>query len=253
MKFSVVKRLAPAVLALGIAVSGVGLTAGTAFASSSAAAKAGAACSKAEKGKTEKAGKAELVCKKTSRASTSGRRSNSSLTASGGDRTESSGFTAGRSSQLALGEGQALWSLGSPADWFSLRGLAARATRRDSGGSGLASAGQPDHHSGAWLSIFDPDFAAVRRDDLPDYGQSQAGACALVRTGRVEAHKTFEYALSLEPRDARAVVRHQSGGRTLPVWAVANSTRCGHSVAHYPTNWPRRGPAVLRHLARARR
>jgi outer membrane lipoprotein SlyB len=63
VKFSVVKRFAPAVLGLGIAASGVGLTAGTAFASSSMAAKAGAACSKADKGKTEKAGKVELVCK----------------------------------------------------------------------------------------------------------------------------------------------------------------------------------------------
>ena len=42
MKFLVVKRLAPAVLALGIAASGVGLTAGTAFASSKTAAKVGA-------------------------------------------------------------------------------------------------------------------------------------------------------------------------------------------------------------------
>ena len=63
MKFLVVKRLAPAVLALGIAASGVGLTAGTAFASSKTAAKVGASCSKADKGKTEKAGKTELVCK----------------------------------------------------------------------------------------------------------------------------------------------------------------------------------------------
>jgi hypothetical protein len=63
MKFSIEKRLAPAVLALGIAASGVGLTAGTAFASSSTTAKVGASCTKAEKGKTEKVGKTELVCK----------------------------------------------------------------------------------------------------------------------------------------------------------------------------------------------
>lgn len=62
MKFSITRRLAPAVLALGIAASGVGLTAGTAFASSSTM-KAGASCSKSEKGKTEKVGKTELVCK----------------------------------------------------------------------------------------------------------------------------------------------------------------------------------------------
>jgi hypothetical protein len=64
VKFFIAKRLAPAVLALGVAVGGVSLTAGTAFASSSKAnVKAGAACTKSEKGKTEKAGKTELVCK----------------------------------------------------------------------------------------------------------------------------------------------------------------------------------------------
>jgi hypothetical protein len=63
MKFSIGRRLAPAVLALGIAASGVGLTAGTAFASSSTTAKVGASCTKAEKDKTEKVGKTELVCK----------------------------------------------------------------------------------------------------------------------------------------------------------------------------------------------
>jgi hypothetical protein len=62
VKFSMAKRFAPAVLALGVAVSGFSLTAGTAFAASTAA-KAGASCSKADKGKTVKAGKTELVCK----------------------------------------------------------------------------------------------------------------------------------------------------------------------------------------------
>jgi hypothetical protein len=63
MKSSILRRLAPAVLALGIAASGVGLTAGTAFASSSTAVKVGASCSKADKGKTKKVGKTELECK----------------------------------------------------------------------------------------------------------------------------------------------------------------------------------------------
>jgi hypothetical protein len=67
MKPSILRRLAPALLALGIAASGVGLTAGTAFASSSSskstAVKVGASCSKADKGKTKKVGKTELECK----------------------------------------------------------------------------------------------------------------------------------------------------------------------------------------------
>jgi hypothetical protein len=63
MKSSIIRRIAPAVLALGIAASGVGLTAGTAFASSSTAVKVGASCSKADKGKTKKVGKTELECK----------------------------------------------------------------------------------------------------------------------------------------------------------------------------------------------
>jgi len=63
VKFFIAKRLAPAVLALGVALGGVSLTAGTAFASSKTTAKVGASCTKSEKGKTAKAGKTELVCK----------------------------------------------------------------------------------------------------------------------------------------------------------------------------------------------
>jgi hypothetical protein len=67
VKLFVAKRVVPAVLALGIAVGSVGVTAGTAFASSkSTAAKVGASCSKSDKGKTEKVGKTELVCKDVS-------------------------------------------------------------------------------------------------------------------------------------------------------------------------------------------
>ncbi len=65
MKIPMAKRVAPAILALGVAVGGLGLSAGTAFASSSksTAVKVGASCSKADKGKTEKVGKTEVVCK----------------------------------------------------------------------------------------------------------------------------------------------------------------------------------------------
>jgi hypothetical protein len=66
VKFFIAKRLAPAVLVLGVAAGGVSLTAGTAFASAqhANAAKAGAACTKKELNKTSKAGKEVLVCKK---------------------------------------------------------------------------------------------------------------------------------------------------------------------------------------------
>jgi hypothetical protein len=65
MKLPVAKRLAPAILALCIAGGGISATAGTAFASTKApAAKVGAACTKAEVGKTAKAGKEVLLCKK---------------------------------------------------------------------------------------------------------------------------------------------------------------------------------------------
>jgi hypothetical protein len=64
MKIPMAKRVAPAILALGVAVGGLGLSAGTSFASTSKdAVKVGASCSKADKGKTEKAGKTEVVCK----------------------------------------------------------------------------------------------------------------------------------------------------------------------------------------------
>jgi hypothetical protein len=67
MKIPMAKRVAPAILALGVAVGGLGLSTGTAFASSSStkstAVKVGASCSKADKGKTAKAGKTEVVCK----------------------------------------------------------------------------------------------------------------------------------------------------------------------------------------------
>ncbi len=67
MKIPVAKRLAPAILALCIAGGGLGVAAGPAFASSSksTAVKVGASCSKADVGKTAKAGKETLVCKKT--------------------------------------------------------------------------------------------------------------------------------------------------------------------------------------------
>jgi hypothetical protein len=67
VKFFIAKRLAPAALALGVAVGGLGVTATTAFASTqhANAAKAGAACTKKELNKTAKAGKEVLVCKKT--------------------------------------------------------------------------------------------------------------------------------------------------------------------------------------------
>lgn len=66
MKIPMAQRVAPAILALGVAVGGLGLSAGTAFASTSSsktAVKVGASCSKSDKGKTEKVGKTEVVCK----------------------------------------------------------------------------------------------------------------------------------------------------------------------------------------------
>jgi hypothetical protein len=64
MKIPMAKRVAPAILVLGVAIGGLGVSAGTAFASTSkAAVKVGASCPKADKGKTEKAGKTEVVCK----------------------------------------------------------------------------------------------------------------------------------------------------------------------------------------------
>jgi hypothetical protein len=67
MKIPVAKRLAPAILALCIAGGSLGAAAGPAFASGSksTAAKAGAACTKSEVGKTAKVGKETLVCKKS--------------------------------------------------------------------------------------------------------------------------------------------------------------------------------------------
>jgi hypothetical protein len=67
MKIPVAKRLAPAILALCIAGGSLGVAAGPAFASSSKSStmKAGATCTKKEVGKTEKAGKETLVCKKS--------------------------------------------------------------------------------------------------------------------------------------------------------------------------------------------
>jgi hypothetical protein len=67
MKIPMAKRLAPAILALGVAAGGLGLSAGTAFASThlhSDAAKAGAACTKKDVNKTTKEGSTVLVCKK---------------------------------------------------------------------------------------------------------------------------------------------------------------------------------------------
>jgi len=63
MKLPNAKRLAPAIVALAVAVGGLGLTGGTAFASSKP--KAGASCTKSEVNKTEKVGKTTLVCKKS--------------------------------------------------------------------------------------------------------------------------------------------------------------------------------------------
>jgi hypothetical protein len=63
MNIPMAKRVAPAILTLGVAAGGLGLSAGTAFASPSTAVKVGASCSKSDKGKTEKVGKTELVCK----------------------------------------------------------------------------------------------------------------------------------------------------------------------------------------------
>ena len=73
-----VKRLAPAVLALGVAAGSLGLTAGTAFASTHSAAKTahattataklGGTCTKSELNKTSKVGKTTLVCKKSGKS-----------------------------------------------------------------------------------------------------------------------------------------------------------------------------------------
>ena len=64
MRTSTAKRLAPAILALGIAVSSVGLTTGTAFASSSTKhVKNGSTCTKSEVNETVTVGKTKLTCK----------------------------------------------------------------------------------------------------------------------------------------------------------------------------------------------
>ena len=64
MKISAVRRFVPAVLALGIAVSSLGLTAGTAFASSSTKhVKDGSTCTKSEVNETVTVGKTKLTCK----------------------------------------------------------------------------------------------------------------------------------------------------------------------------------------------
>jgi hypothetical protein len=83
MKMTLVKRLAPAVLALSVAGGGLGIGATTAFAAAKttttkpaakttttkpaakkSAPKAGAPCTKAQAGKTAKSGKVTLVCEK---------------------------------------------------------------------------------------------------------------------------------------------------------------------------------------------
>jgi hypothetical protein len=67
MNNSLAKRFVPAVLALGIAVSSLGLTAGTAFASSSSSstkhARSGSTCTKSEVNETVTVGKTKLTCK----------------------------------------------------------------------------------------------------------------------------------------------------------------------------------------------
>jgi hypothetical protein len=64
MRTSPAKRFVPAVLALGIAVSSLGLTAGTAFASSSTKhVKNGSTCTKSEVNETITVGKTKLTCK----------------------------------------------------------------------------------------------------------------------------------------------------------------------------------------------
>jgi hypothetical protein len=62
MKKPAAKRLAPAILALGIASGSICVTAGTAFASSSKH-KVGSTCTKSEVNETVKAGKTTLTCK----------------------------------------------------------------------------------------------------------------------------------------------------------------------------------------------
>jgi hypothetical protein len=78
MKIPPAKRLAPAILAICISGSGLGLTAGTASASTTttihhttsttmhtgAPVKVGTSCTKAELNKTEKSGNTVLVCKR---------------------------------------------------------------------------------------------------------------------------------------------------------------------------------------------
>jgi hypothetical protein len=64
MKTSVAKRFVPAVLALGIAASSLGLVGGTAFASSSSKhPKIGSTCTKSEVNETVTVGKTKLTCK----------------------------------------------------------------------------------------------------------------------------------------------------------------------------------------------
>jgi hypothetical protein len=62
MKKATAKRLAPAILALGVASGSIGLTAGTAFASSTKH-KVGSTCTKSEVNETVKVGKTTLTCK----------------------------------------------------------------------------------------------------------------------------------------------------------------------------------------------
>ncbi|HXZ83444.1 MAG TPA: hypothetical protein VED84_06855 [Acidimicrobiales bacterium] len=65
MKASLSKRLAAAVVALGLAGGVFGLTAGTALATTRPSTiKAGAPCAKANLGKTKTVGKTTYVCKK---------------------------------------------------------------------------------------------------------------------------------------------------------------------------------------------
>ena len=71
MMISLAKRLAPGILALAVAGSSLGLTAGSAFASTttttttphSLPVKAGSTCSKSERNKTITVGSTTFVCK----------------------------------------------------------------------------------------------------------------------------------------------------------------------------------------------
>ena len=71
---------------------------------------------------------------------------------------------------------------------------------------GLAGSRQPDDETGAGLGILDPDFTAMRRDDLPDDGKAEPRSCTVVDPCRIEADEALENALPLEPRHARPVI-----------------------------------------------